>query len=202
MNRGTQRLVFLAALPRKIFNRLLNVIASRLESGRIDIDWTDARILNPARVIFEGSIRAGRGLWLQPVVAASTIRIGDGARFSDAVHIGALGNIVIGRNALIGSKVVIIDHSHGHATRALASESHMAPGDRELVSNGDIVIGDNVWLGDNVVVLGGARIGDGCIVGANALVRGELPPGTVCVGNPARALPPKSDDVPSPRSAT
>ena len=187
MTRGFCRLVFLASLPARIYNRALNAIASRFSAGRVVIDWRDARILGADKLDLRGSFNAGRGLWLQAIGDAARIEIGDGAMLSDWVHIGAVGHIRIGRDVLIGSKVVVIDHSHGHL-RDHDRERYVAPARRALSSKGDIRIGDNVWLGDNVVVLGGARIGDGCVVGANSLVRGELPAGTICAGNPARVL--------------
>ena len=188
MTGGFCRLVFLAALPAKIYNRILNAIASRFSAGRIVIDWRDARIIGADKLDLRGSFNAGRGLWLQAIGDAARIEIGDGAMLSDWVHIGAVGPVRIGRGVLIGSKVIVIDHSHGHLGREHDRERHVAPALRPLSSRGEISIGDNVWLGDNVVVLGGARIGDGCVVGANSLVSGELPAGTICAGNPARVL--------------
>lgn len=59
---------------------------------------------------------------------------------------------------------------------------------REYFSEQDIVIEDNVWLGANVIVLAGAKVGRGVVVGAGAIVIGDLPPHTVCVGVPAKAV--------------
>ena len=50
-----------------------------------------------------------------------------------------------------------------------------------------IVIGENAWIGAKAVLLGGARIGEGSIVGAGAVVDFEVPPYTTVAGNPARA---------------
>src|SRR5690606_35896216 len=52
----------------------------------------------------------------------------------------------------------------------------------------DVVIGRDVWLGARVVVTAGVTIGDGCIVGAGAVVTRDLPPNTIAVGVPARAV--------------
>jgi tetrahydrodipicolinate N-succinyltransferase len=46
------------------------------------------------------------------------------------------------------------------------------------------VIGNDVWLGYNAVVLGGAHIGHGSVIGAGAVVRGVIPPYSVVIGNP------------------
>lgn len=52
-----------------------------------------------------------------------------------------------------------------------------------------VCIGDDVWVGANTTILKGARIGDGCIVAAGAVVlRGEYSPGTLIAGNPAKVV--------------
>lgn len=188
MRLGFCALIFVATLPGKAWNKLLNFVASAYHGHQVIIDWTDARIINPSHIELLGPFQAGRGLWLQAIGERGLIEIGGGARLSDLVHIGAVGRLRIGRNVLIGSKVLIIDHSHGHGYRAAPEELLIPPGDRELASRGNITIGDNVWLADNVVVLAGVIIGDNCIVGANSLIRNDLPPNSVCAGNPARVL--------------
>ena len=55
-----------------------------------------------------------------------------------------------------------------------------------MPSRGGIDIGDDVWIGANSVLLDGARIGDGAVVGAGSLVRGSLPPFCIAHGAPAR----------------
>jgi virginiamycin A acetyltransferase len=52
-------------------------------------------------------------------------------------------------------------------------------------SRGGIVIGDDVWIGANCVLLDGTAIGSGSVIGAASLLRGELPPGCVAFGVPA-----------------
>ncbi len=56
-----------------------------------------------------------------------------------------------------------------------------------LIAN-PINIGENVWLGTDVFVGPGVTIGDLCVVGARSIVVTDLPPGKVCVGNPARPI--------------
>ena len=48
------------------------------------------------------------------------------------------------------------------------------------------MIGNNVWLADGVVVTPGSNIGEGCIIGANSVVVGHIPPYTMALGIPAR----------------
>ncbi len=52
----------------------------------------------------------------------------------------------------------------------------------------DIIIEDNVWIGMQVIVTPGARIGEGAVVGMGSIVTGEIPACAVAVGNPARVV--------------
>lgn len=59
--------------------------------------------------------------------------------------------------------------------------------------DGPAKIGNDVWLGANVVVLRGVTIGDGCIVAAGAVVTKDLPPYSIAGGIPARVIKPRMD---------
>jgi acetyltransferase-like isoleucine patch superfamily enzyme len=63
----------------------------------------------------------------------------------------------------------------------------MGPGERPY-SRGDIVIGSDVWIAANAIILSGVTIGDGAVVGAGAVVVGDVPPYAVVAGNPARVV--------------
>lgn len=79
-------------------------------------------------------------------------------------------NIRLGRDVMIGRNVVIYDSDH-HAIRNTHNE----------VTNPDrpVYIGDHVWLASNVSVLKGTTMGPGCIAGANSVVHGTIPGGTL-----------------------
>lgn len=76
-------------------------------------------------------------------------------------------------------------NSHGKSERSVLD---MNPNLRPIESKGSVVIGNNVWLGDNVIVLPGVTIGDGVIVGANSVVTKNIPSYSVAVGNPAKVV--------------
>ena len=111
------------------------------------------------------------------------LTIGSNCKLGDNVHIAAAGRVTIGDNLLAASHVFISDVNHGAAD----ADPTAAPDDRELVAD-PVAIGNNVWLGEGAAVLPGAKIGDGCIIGAHAVVKGEIPPYTVAVGAPARPV--------------
>ena len=64
----------------------------------------------------------------------------------------------------------------------------------DLPLKGDTVIGNDVWIGQNAVILPGVNIGDGAIIGANSVVGSDVDPYTIVVGNPARVLRKRFDD--------
>ena len=64
----------------------------------------------------------------------------------------------------------------------------------ELPLKGDTVIGNDVWIGQNAVILPGVHIGDGAIIGANSVVGRNVEPYTIVAGNPARAIRKRFDD--------
>ena len=69
-----------------------------------------------------------------------------------------------------------------------------APTLEELPLKGDTVVGNDVWIGQNVTVLPGVRIGDGAIIAANAVVSRDVPAYHIAGGNPCRILRKRFDD--------
>lgn len=113
------------------------------------------------------------------------IIIGNNVSIQKDCHIGAINRIVLGNNVLLASKVFITDHSHGEATK---EDMLFPPSQRKLFSKGPVIIEDNVWLGEGVVVLSGVTIGENSIVGANAVVTKSIPKNSIAGGNPARII--------------
>lgn len=55
-------------------------------------------------------------------------------------------------------------------------------------TNGDVIIGNDVWIGNGAIILSGVKIGDGVVVGAGSVVRKDIPPYTIVIGNPAQEI--------------
>lgn len=156
------------------------------------------QILGASALRLGPDFRARDFLWLEAVTSygesdAAThfnpeIRIGRSARLSNNVHIACVDRVTIGDHLLCGSGVLISDHAHGSYRGSGGSDPATPPAERPLLSAGPVTIGDNVWLGDHVAVLAGASIGDGCVIGANSVVTGRIPPQTLAVGAPARPI--------------
>lgn len=62
-------------------------------------------------------------------------------------------------------------------------------------NRGDIIIGNDVWIGYEAVIMAGVHIGDGAIIGARAVVTKDIPPFTIVGGVPARTIRKRFDDA-------
>lgn len=120
------------------------------------------------------------------------IRLRDNIHIENHVHIACVNLIDIGNNVLIGSNVLITDHNHGYYD-SLHYELHedpliVPPGDRKLTIDGSIKIHENVWIGENVVILANSEIGECSIVAANSVVTGNLDAYSIYAGNPCKKI--------------
>lgn len=97
--------------------------------------------------------------------------INSGCRFQDQ------GGVTIGDDSLIGHNTVLATLDHDmHPDRR--GDMHPAP----------ITIGRKVWIGANVTILKGVRVGDGAVVAAASVVTKDVPSGSVVAGSPARVV--------------
>lgn len=111
------------------------------------------------------------------------LKFGQNCKLGDNVHIVASEGVSIGDNCLMASHIFISDTNHGGENDAPTTPPDLRPLTAKPVS-----IGENVWIGEGVCILPGAVIGDGCILGAHSVIKGEIPPYSVVVGAPAKAI--------------
>lgn len=106
----------------------------------------------------------------------ATVAIGRGSALVGRTTLSAWASIYIGQNVMVNDYVHLLTGSHNINDPAFGGV--MKP----------IMIGDNAWIAQGAVLLPGVSIGEGAVVGAYAVVRSEVPPRTVVVGNPAQVL--------------
>lgn len=132
-----------------------------------------------------GEIAIGRNCALHDGTVLRTflgrIEIGDETSLNPYCVIYGRGGVTIGRGCRIATHTSIVAQNH------VFDDLDRPIREQGLTSQG-ITIGDDVWIGANVTVLDGAVIGAGAVVAAGAVVRGEIPPGAVVGGVPARVL--------------
>jgi virginiamycin A acetyltransferase len=136
----------------------------------------------------------------------SKIIIEDGVWIDSFVKIlasGGFGDVVIGKNSYVNSGTIIYSGngvSIGENV-LIAANCTIAPVNHEfrardktikeqrfMPSKGGIIIEDDVWIGANTVILDGAVVGRGCVIGALSLVKGKLGEYGVYAGNPLRKI--------------
>lgn len=141
----------------------------------------NARFINSKCVILNRGVSFGDNIRIEcfPTISSSCmIKIGCNTSFGDNLHIGALDEVKIGSNVLGASKILIIDHNHGN-TKNLENEFDIPPRLRKLTTKGKIVIEDNVWIGESVVILSGSHISEGAIISSNSIVKGFVESKTI-----------------------
>lgn len=142
--------------------------------------------------------------WL---LARVSINIGPGSQVSPGFFVFRRGNFICGENCRFGYGFSVWNHSSfsvgdkllaSHGFKAITG-THATDAGRTNIA-GPIVIGNNVWIGANVLIVGPCTIGDNVVVGANSFVTGNFASNTIVGGSPARVLRRKTDD--SARSST
>ena len=115
-----------------------------------------------------------------PYRPGRAIIMGDNTFVGSGCEFNITEQLVIGKDCLIASGTRFVDHDHGVSPGALMRDQ---PEVRTA-----IVLGDDVWIGCNCVVLKGVTIGDGAVVAAGSVVTKPVPAGSIVGGVPARVL--------------
>lgn len=111
--------------------------------------------------------------------------IGENCDIGQFNHITCVNKIIIGNGVLTGRWVTITDNSHGNSTYESLIQR---PSLRKVESKGEVIIGNNVWIGDKCTILPNVNIGEGAIIAANSVVTKSVPAFSVVGGNPAKVL--------------
>jgi acetyltransferase-like isoleucine patch superfamily enzyme len=142
---------------------------------------------NVLEALREGRLEIGPETLFEPHVwitapGSGRVRIGRGSFLNLGVMLAAGELVQIGDHCMLANHCFVSDSSH-----------RFDDPDRPITwqgfeSKGPTRIGDNCWLGANVVVTSGVSIGERCVIGANSVVTGDVEPFSVAAGAPARTL--------------
>lgn len=113
------------------------------------------------------------------------IQIGKKVSMMENCQISCCNKITIGDGCLFGANVFVTDNFHGNNS---IEQSVIPPINRPLKVMDEVNIGKNVWVGRNVCIMPGVHVGDGSIIGANAVVTHDIPSKSVAVGIPAKVI--------------
>ena len=149
-------------------------------------------------------------IYVKPTITNPNIIVGDFTYIADSEfeshvthHYEWNGDkLIIGKFCQIAAGVEFVMNGANHQMNAVSTFPFYTlegwnmnpPAASDLPLKGDTVIGNDVWIGQNAVILPGVHIGDGAIIGANSVVGCHVNPYTVMIGNPAKELRKRFDD--------
>ena len=149
-------------------------------------------------------------IYVKPTVKNPNIIVGDFTYIADSDfeshvthHYEWNGDkLIIGKFCQIAAGVEFMMNGANHQMNAVTTFPFYTlegwdmkpPKTSDLPLKGDTEIGNDVWIGQNALILPGVHIGDGAIIGANSVVGGDIEPYTIVAGNPARPLRKRFDD--------
>ena len=149
-------------------------------------------------------------IYVKPTVKNPRISVGDFTYLADSdfeshvthVYPWSRDRLIIGKFCQIAAGVEFVMNDANHQMNAVSTFPFYTlpgwdmapPAAADLPFKVDTVIGSDVWIGQNAVILPGVQIGDGAIIGANSVVGSNVAPYAVVVGNPARELRRRFDD--------
>ncbi len=143
---------------------------------------------------------------IESSIKGTLIQIGENSTIDSFVKIkpaGGMGDVVIGNNCFINSGCVIytgngvkIGNDVAIAANCTFASTNHEYSDRNTPirlqgfrpSKGGIRIGNDVWIGANCIFLDGAIVGDGSVIAAGSIVRGDIPEFSVCAGAPIKII--------------
>ncbi len=150
--------------------------------GRFSVSWphqvcigSACRLRETVSFQFDGICKPG-----PRIVIGDHCFVGAGCEFNISAE------IVVGSDCLIGAGTRFIDHNHGIAAGKLIRI--------QKCDESPIVLGNDVWIGADCVILAGVSIGTGAVVGAGSIVTHSVPPMTIAVGVPARVVGSRNPD--------
>ena len=143
---------------------------------------------NVLQMLLEDRLEIGPHAYFEPGVwltsDAGRIAIGGGTLLNLNVMIAAVDAVAIGEHCMLANGCLITDGNH-----RFDDPDKPVPW-QGFTSKGPVTIGDNVWLGANVVVTNGVTIGRRSVIGANSVVLTDIPEFSIAAGAPARVLKP------------
>lgn len=110
--------------------------------------------------------------------------------------------LIIGKFCMIASDVTFIMNGANHLTDAITTYPFAIFGNawanamegKNYPSKGNIVVGNDVWIGYNATIMAGVTIGDGAIIGTNSVVTKDVEPYAIVGGNPAKLIKKRFSD--------
>jgi acetyltransferase-like isoleucine patch superfamily enzyme len=153
--------------------------------GRLTIGGR-ARIMAGARILFHrGQISIGRRARLHTGsmldAQKGSITLGERVSLNPYAIIYGLGGVTIGNDVRIAAHAVIVsfEHNYDDRSKSITDQGH---------TKRPVVVEDDVWIGSGAKILAGSHVSKGCVIAANAVIKGRTEPYGIYGGIPARLI--------------
>lgn len=143
------------------------------------------RLMGERRIAVGNGVFVGAGSWLQVLKGDGervALELGDGTSIAGNCVVSAAQSVRVGARVLIARGVYISDHSHAY------EDMGRAVLDQGVTQVDPVEVCDGAWLGENVVIGPGVRVGRGAVIGANSVVLDDVPDHCIAVGAPAKVV--------------
>ena len=164
---------------------MLRVLRLRVSRDGVTIPWStrigqgvEFRVTDGGTLHLASNVNVASHCLI--VVQGGRLQIGTRSFIGQGSVVAAKQSIVIGARALIAEYVTIRDQQHRIDSQVEVADAGF--------TTAPIVIGDDVWIAAKASVFQGSTIGPNAVIGAHALVKGNIPAGAVAVGVPARVV--------------
>ncbi len=142
---------------------------------------------NVLEAMRQGRLQIGRHALFEPNVwitapGNAVVKIGEGTFLNMGVMVAAEKLVEIGDHCMLANGCFVSDSSHRY------DDLEKPITWQGFQSKGPTRIGDNCWLGANVVVTSGVTIGERCVIGANSVVTKDIEPFSIAAGAPAKVI--------------
>jgi len=148
-------------------------------------DYTFINGLSREGFVLGNNVRIREHVWIQATSLLDDLGrgliVGDNTYIGPRCVIGAGGGVTIGSNVTIGAAVDLLAENHNFDD----------PGrliNEQGVSRKGIIIEDDVWIGNRVIVLDDVQVSHGAVIGAGSVVKKNIPAYSIVAGNPARVI--------------
>lgn len=163
-----------------IYIFILRLLGKKISVGQgTTLSWR--AVLVPG----SGSISIGKNCYIGDWVVINTyggdITIGDNVSINYFCVLYGHGGLTIGNDCRIAAHTVIVPTEHNYSRKDILIR-------KQKNSHRGIALGNDVWVGSNVTILDGSNVSDGCVIGANSVVKGIMDSYGIYVGSPAKKV--------------
>ena len=133
----------------------------------------------------------GRDVWIGAGTAIrcheGSLRIGDRVVFGGNNTVNAYLDVEIGEDCIFADRIYVTDFDHKYGSLDVRIQD-------QGIDTSPVRLGSDCWIGEKVSILRGSQVGTGSVIGAQTVVKGDIPPYSVAVGAPARVIKRRGGD--------